>query len=148
MTTPTTSPTSITGAETTTRVMIASRATSSTSGPVITSLFLPRAASDRHLHDVFVGRNDLVAHGDDGIDRYLRLRHRGDHVDHVGLAARDRARLRIRIAADMVDLADRLLEHRGEARAAVAARRGGPAAERIVGGQPRDAGIGVGRADR
>src|SRR6185503_21079965 len=37
MTTPTTSPTSISGADTSTSVMIASRATSRTSGPVISS---------------------------------------------------------------------------------------------------------------
>src|SRR5579864_7833327 len=71
-TTPTTRPTTISGDDTTTMVQIASRATSRVSAPVISSIPLRLTLtpsrdgttasqhSDRHLHDVFVGRDHLV----------------------------------------------------------------------------------------
>src|ERR1700734_1272597 len=76
-TTPTTRPTTISGDDTTTMVQIASRATSRVSAPVIflsrlvdlrsarlhDALEQPRLKkSNRHLHDVFIGRDDLVAY--------------------------------------------------------------------------------------
>src|SRR5271170_4720001 len=84
-TTPTTRPTTISGDDTMTIVQIASRATSSVSAPVMISIpsgpvnssihpgMTVFQKSDRHLHDVFVGLNDLVAH-----------RHQRRHLD-IGL---------------------------------------------------------------
>ena len=37
--------------------------------------------SDRHPHDFLIGRDDTVAHGDQGLDRSLALGNRGDDVD-------------------------------------------------------------------
>src|SRR5690348_9030478 len=98
MTTPTMSPISISGLETITSVMIASRATSSTSDPVMaqTSVSLwwgrqnGRSPSDRHPHDLFVGLDHAVAHRDQRLDRHLGFRDRGDNVDDVGLARHHR----------------------------------------------------------
>src|SRR5215471_8005356 len=67
--------TSITGLTTTISVKIASRNTSKTTGPIM------QTHLDRHLHDVFIGRYDAVAHGDDSIDRDLGCRDGGDDVD-------------------------------------------------------------------
>src|SRR5215471_18846916 len=99
MATPTASP-SISGLATSTSVTIASRATSSTSGPVMgTSLSFPLPArgrrekncrSDRHLHDLFVGVDHLVANRDQGVDCNLGFGNRGDDVDDVSLAGRHR----------------------------------------------------------
>src|SRR6476619_2167155 len=97
MTTPTTRPTSISGAETSTSVMIASRATSRTSGPVMTTPALP--TSDRHPHDLFVSRDHLVAHRNQRLDRHLGFAHRGHHVDDVGLPGRHPLREPVRLAA-------------------------------------------------
>src|ERR1700754_3929221 len=81
-TTPTTRPTTISGDDTMTIVQIASRATSRVSAPVMISIpfgtlnssihpgMTVFQKSDRHLHDVFVGLNDLVAH-----------RHQRRHLD-------------------------------------------------------------------
>src|SRR5262249_52213466 len=126
-TTPTTRPTTIKGDDTTTRVQIASRATSRVSGPVILHSLFPltpsslRAkrsnpdcirgktldcvvaallamTSDRHLHDVFVGLDHAVAHRHQGRHRDVGLRHRGDHIHHIRLARGHRHRLRVRLA--------------------------------------------------
>src|ERR1700689_2511432 len=105
--TPTTRPTTISGDDTTTMVQIASRATSRVSAPVISSIPLRSVTltpfrdettasrnSDRHLHDVFIGRDHLVA------DRYQRryldigLGHRRHHVHDIGLACSHRIGLR------------------------------------------------------
>src|SRR5690348_8072790 len=118
MTTPTTRPTSMTGAETTTNVMMASRPTSRTSGPVI-FLVAPALASDRHLHDVLIGGDDLVAHRDHRVDRDLRLRHRGDDVDHVGFAGGDRAGLHLGLLPRLRHRPHGLLEHGRKAGAAL-----------------------------
>src|SRR5262249_15151474 len=111
---PTASPTSISGLATNTNVTIASRATSSTSGPVIVH-YSPRSAppkSDRHLQDVLVGLDHAVAHRDQRLDRDLGLRYRGDHIDDVGLVGHHRLLLRIRLAAGVDHGAERVLEHR------------------------------------
>src|ERR1700730_7942704 len=98
MATPTMRPTSINGAGRRMSDTIASRATSSTSGPVIwPPCFLappltpsPRrrgeVCSNRHLQDVLVGRDHLVAHGYERADGGFAFGDRGDDVDHVGLA--------------------------------------------------------------
>src|SRR6266699_409956 len=106
MATPTASPTSMTGLETTMSVKIASRETSRTSGPVMMfDSFRCRARPqlDRHLHDVFVGRDDTIAHCDDGIDGNLGFGDRSDDIDDIGLAAGGSARLRIGFAAHFGD---------------------------------------------
>src|ERR1700691_5368913 len=91
--TPTINPTSIKGAATSNSVTIASRASSNTSGPVICPPFtlpLPvcgnRLLSYRHLQDVLVSRDHLVAHRNHRLHRGFGLGDRGDDVDHVGLA--------------------------------------------------------------
>src|SRR5437660_6369575 len=83
-TTPTTSPTTISGEDTTTIVQIASRATSRVSAPVISkSLFhtaegAPLAyRSDRHLHDILVGLDHPVAHRHQRRDRHVGFGDRG-----------------------------------------------------------------------
>src|SRR6201996_86997 len=58
-----------------------SRAKSMESAGVMCSL-----GSDRHLHDGLVGLDDLVADGDDGIQRDFRLVHGVDDIDDVALA--------------------------------------------------------------
>src|ERR1044071_8720282 len=99
ITTPTASPTSISGLDTITSVQIASRATSSTSEPFIASpCGLRPLASDRHLHDFFVALDHAVAHRDQRVDRDFALRNRGDDIDDVGLAGRQALALRIRVA--------------------------------------------------
>src|SRR6476661_5438262 len=115
-TTPTTSPITIRGDDTTTMVQIASRATSRVSAPVISiSFFIPHgeearsavshheargpsfetpaapAPQDedrltRHPHDVFVGLDHPIAHRHQRRDRDVGLRHRRHHVHHVALA--------------------------------------------------------------
>src|ERR1700744_4191057 len=105
-TTPTTRPTTISGDDTTTMVQIASRATSRVSAPVISSTPLrsftvtpsrngTTAAqdSDRHLHDVLVGRDHLVADRHQRRNFHVGLRHRGDDVHHIGLAGSHRGGL-------------------------------------------------------
>src|SRR5579863_1890518 len=140
--TPTINPTSISGAATRTSVTIASRATSITSGPVIdaplvrhsgaheararndavafgkTSL-VRKPGSDRHPQNFLIGRDHLVAHRDQGLDRRLALRHGGDDVDHIGLAHGHRLRLRVRLTAGLRDGLDHVLEHGAEAEAAL-----------------------------
>src|SRR6202044_481828 len=93
MATPTTSPTSISGDATNNKVSIASRATSITSGPVMLSPDLnfrrPRCRfSDRHLQNVLIGRDHLVAHRNQGLHRGFGLGDRCHDVDHVGFAGR------------------------------------------------------------
>src|ERR1700753_4369936 len=87
-TTPTTRPTTIKGDDTTTMVQIASRATSRVSAPVISSTPLHQASrnSDRHLQNVFVGRDHLVADRHQRRNLDVGLRHRRHDVHHVGLA--------------------------------------------------------------
>src|SRR5690348_8932967 len=48
--------------------------------------FMMFLSLDRHLHDGLIGRDDLVADGDDGIERQLRLIDGIDDADHVALA--------------------------------------------------------------
>src|ERR1700688_48849 len=98
MATPTTSPTSISGAATISRVSIASRATSITSGPVMLSPNLNFRRhrpefSDRHFQNVLIGRDHLVAHRNQRLHRGFGLGDRGDDVDHVGFAGRYRVGL-------------------------------------------------------
>src|SRR5437762_13811341 len=84
--TPTTRPTSISGDETSTMVQIASRATSSTSLPVIANSPTRTQRLDRHPHDVFVGLDHFVAHRHQRFDRNLGFGDGSDDVDHIGLA--------------------------------------------------------------
>src|SRR5580700_3582649 len=96
--TPTISPTSISGEATSNSVSIASRATSITSGPVMLSPNLNfrrhrRQFSDRHLQNVLIGRDHLVAHRNQRLHRSFGLGDRGDDVDHVGLTRRHGVRL-------------------------------------------------------
>src|SRR5262245_34559834 len=143
MATPTASPTSISGAETSTSVMMESRATSITSGPLmhVPSPMHTREKSDRHPHDFFVGRDHLVAHRDQRLDGDLRLGHRRYDVDHVGAARRRRPDLVVGGAAGLHHGAERVLEHRAktavvalDARSlARAAGRVGHAGERRIG---------------
>ena len=51
--------------------------------------------SDRHPHDVLVGRDHPVAHGDERLEGRLALCHCRHHVDDVGLAAGGGERLRL-----------------------------------------------------
>src|SRR5262249_37772501 len=146
ITTPTMSPINISGLATSTSVMIASRATSSTSGPVMTPPASPACpSSDRHLHDVFVGRDDAVAHGNERIDRDLGLRPRRHHVDNVGLAGGHGMLLGIRLVPGFDHGAERVLEQRAKARAVaiVAVCRLGETCGRI--GHAREACIGIRR---
>src|SRR5215470_269499 len=146
MMTPTTSPISSSGLETITSVRIASRATSSTSDPVIAPIPLsspslqqipwstgsPRARgrqkgsagqdlaccvrpSDRHPHDFFVGLDHPIAHRDQSLDRHLGFRHRGHHVDDIGLAGHHGTLLGIGRLAGLEHAADGVLEQRTEA---------------------------------
>src|ERR1700686_4479452 len=115
MTTPTTRPISISGLDTRTSVTSASRATSRTSGPVMT-LFSPRPPSDRHRHDALIGLDDLVAYRHHGLDRDLGLGNRGDHIHHVGLAGHHRLGLDIGFVAGCGDRIERILEHGAERR--------------------------------
>src|SRR3954469_3663405 len=158
ITTPTTRPTIISGLETRTNVMIASRATSSTSGPVMASpgdlTDVCRAAcfrgepaggllrrSDRHLHDLLVGGDDLVAHRHQCGDGGLGFGDRRHHVDQVGLLPRHHGlRLGIRFRARRADGAERVLEEGAEARAL--ARR---VADRLVEAAQPGGGIGDAR---
>src|SRR5262245_11830885 len=179
MTTPTMSPISISGLETITSVRIASRATSSTSAPVMAQhpLSSPRkrgpskrgpdgyasslqqrprstgsplsrgrrkgrSPSDRHPHDLFVGLDHAVAHGDERLDRHLRLRHRRDHIDDVGLARHHRTLLGIRSLAGLEHAADRILEERAEAGTLGFTERLTETRRRI--GDAGKAGIGIG----
>src|SRR5690348_10166052 len=130
-TTPTTRPTPIKGDDTTTMVQIASRATSRVSGPVIVRLAFsscfvvpgrceasnpesrdsglalraPRndKNSNRHLHDVLIGRDHPVADRDQRRDSDIGFGNRRHHVHHIGLALRHRDGLRIRLAPDLAD---------------------------------------------
>src|SRR5665213_250072 len=140
-TTPTTRPTTISGDDTTTMVQIASRATSRVSAPVISSIHFakfyfakilschPKAGttgsetSDRHLQDVFVGRDHLVA--DRHQRRYLDvgLRHRGDDVHHIGIAARHRGGLLVGLSSAVHHASDRVLEQVSERWTGVGAGR-------------------------
>src|SRR6266545_5141812 len=105
MMTPTMSPISNSGLETITSVRIASRATSSTSDPVIAQSLgiacclckvdCAHPSSDRHPHDFLVGLNHAVAHRDQRLDCHLGFRHRRHHVDDVGLAGHHGALLGI-----------------------------------------------------
>src|SRR5258708_6848269 len=145
MTTPTTRPISISGLATRTSVTRASRATSRTSGPVMTSLPCSRA-SDRHRHDALVGLDDAVAHRHHRLDRNLGLRNRGDHIDHVGLAGDHRAGLGIGFVAGFGDRVERVLEHGAERRAVAGLGRGADGLAEAGGriGEPGDVGIGTG----
>src|SRR3981189_1244596 len=154
---PTPRPTIISGLDTTTNVMIASRATSSTSGPVMASpdgladvcriaCFRREPAgqmlrrSDRHLHDLLVGGDDLVAHGHQCGDGSLGFGNRRHHVDQIGLLAGHHGlRLGIRFGARRADRPERVLEEGAEARAL--ARR---VADRLV--EAAEAGGGIGDA--
>src|SRR6185437_4873886 len=127
-TTPTTRPTTISGDDTTTMVQIASRATSRVSAPVIASLPLRKILlrwvtltpsrdgttaspnSDRHLHDVFVGRDHLVADRHQRRNLDVGLRHRGDDVHHIGLAGRHRGGLLVGFSSAVHHASDRVLE--------------------------------------
>src|SRR5215813_6448670 len=123
MTTPTMSPISISGLATITSVMIASRATSSTSDPVMALALLDsnrvRQSSDRHPHDLFIGLDHAVAHRDQRRHRHLGFRHGRDHVDDIGLARHHRALLGIGGLAGLDHAAERILEERAEARAGI-----------------------------
>src|SRR6185437_16207198 len=140
MTTPTTSPTSISGAETSSSVTMASRATSRTSGPLImvvlpSLLSLPMracfeqappppdaphargmSASDRHPQDVLVGRDHLVAHRDERRDGGFGFGDRRNDVDHVGFAHSDRLRLRVGLGAGCGHRVHHIFEDRAEVR--------------------------------
>src|SRR5713101_6707494 len=74
--------------------------------------------SDRHLHDVFVGLDDAIAHRHQRRDRDVGLRHRRHHVHHIGLARRHRDSLRIGFFSRLQHASDRVLEHRSERRPA------------------------------
>src|SRR3954453_6351877 len=125
MTTPTISPTSISGADTSTSVTMASRATSRTSGPVI-QLSLSRDLCplcrergrilDRHPHDLFVGGDHLVAHRYHRLDGDFRFGHGGRNVHDVGLAAPPPMGLGIALLPQIDHRADRILDQRTEAR--------------------------------
>src|SRR5579864_4269478 len=79
---PTPRPTSMTGPETLTRTQIASRARSMTSVGLMKSGSNP---SDRHLDDVLIGGDDLVADSHHRVQGDLRIGHcRGD-VGEVAL---------------------------------------------------------------
>src|SRR5258708_33470627 len=104
MATPTTRPISISGLATRTSVTSESRATSRTSGPVMTTSSRSScASSNRHRHDALVGLDDLVAYRHHGLDRDLGLGNRGDHVDHVGLAGNHRSGLGIGFVPGFAD---------------------------------------------
>src|SRR5262245_58986901 len=111
---PTASPTSITGLATTISVTMASRDTSRTSGPVI---FV--ANLDRHLHDVFVGLNHAIAHGDDSVNRDFGLGNGRDNVDKVPFSAHGSARLGVGFPPHIDDRADRIFEHGSKTRFAL-----------------------------
>src|SRR3977135_205935 len=133
ITTPTTRPTIISGLDTTTNVMIASRATSSTSGPVMASpdgladvcrvaCFRREPAgqmlrrSDRHLHDLLVGGDDLVAHGHQCGAGGRGLGNRRHPVDQIGLLAGHHGlRVGVRFRARRTDRAERVLEECADA---------------------------------
>src|ERR1700759_1654759 len=72
--------------------------------------------SDRHLHDVFVGLDHAVAHRDQRRHGDVGLRHRGDHVHHIGLAGCHRDRLGVGFAPRIGDAAEGVLEHGGKGR--------------------------------
>src|ERR1700733_15673230 len=135
-TTPTTRPTTISGDDTTTMVQIASRATSRVSAPVISSIPLRSVTltpfrdettasrnSDRHLHDVFIGRDHLVADRHQRRNLDVGLRHRGDDVHHVGLALRHRNRLLVGLSSAIHHASDRVLEQVSERRPAAGVGR-------------------------
>src|SRR5208282_5871431 len=129
--TPTINPTSIRGAATSNSVTIASRATSNTSGPVIWSPFFPcsashslsphagRGKSNRHLQDVLVGRDHLVADRDQRLDCGFGFGDRGDDVDHVGLAGGHGLRLDVRFLGGLGHGVDHVFQDRAEVRPAV-----------------------------
>src|SRR5262245_38656965 len=112
---PTTSPTTMIGAQTSTSVTIASRATSRTSGPVIDAA--PPAASwhtcpsDRHPHHFFVGLDHTIAHRHEGLHGDLGFGDGGDHVHQIGLAGGGGLTLDVGLAARLDDRADHVLEH-------------------------------------
>src|SRR3984957_15738840 len=125
MMTPTTSPTSIIGAETSKSVTIASRATSITSGPVITLMLSPTlsrhaqaaphqgaaATSNLHFQDIFIGRDHLVADRDHRLHGGFGFGDRGDDVDHIGLAVGHGLGLQVRFVRRLGDAIDDVFEH-------------------------------------
>src|SRR5215813_10023311 len=120
MTRPTTSAMSRSGPATTTAVHSPSRMISITSASVI---FLrsrscdprpPAAASDRHPHDVLVGRDHLVAHGDNGLQRHFRVVDGHDHVADVDIAGHALHRLLFAFPQAIYGALRGILEGRGE----------------------------------
>src|ERR1700687_1723139 len=114
MTTPTVSPTSITGAAIVTRTHIDSRARSSASPPFISFNLDGMASarrSDRHTHDVLIGGDHLVADGDNGFERDFRCLYGRDHVDEIALALNGAARLQFRGAPGIRCIAQHARQH-------------------------------------
>src|SRR5579863_170073 len=176
-TTPTTSPTTISGEDTTTMVQIASRATSRVSAPVIEHSyphvryryceersdeaiqpFVPHLLrwiasrslssgahsrdplarnddSDRHLHDVFVSRDHLVAHRHQCRHRDVGFGHRRHHIHDIGLAGCHRDRLRIGFSTGIEHAADGLLQHVAERRPGLFGALGNAGAVEDAGGR-------------
>src|ERR1700733_2198210 len=144
MATPTIKPTSISHAATISRLMSASRATTNTSGPLM-SLSLPFAviaraggqsrspgtcdywmpafagmtASNLHLQDVLISRDHFVAHRHQRLEGGFGFGDRGDDVDHVSLAAGHGRRLRVGFLRGFGDRVDDIFEHVAEIRPAV-----------------------------
>src|SRR5258705_5154204 len=145
MMTPTMSPISSSGLETITSVRIVSRATSSTSDPVIAQ-FPPssplHSSSDRHPHDFLVSLNHAVAHRDERLDCHFGFRNRGHHVDDIGLAGHHSALLGIGCLAGFEHAANGVLEQRTEAWALCFANSLAESPRCI--GDAGEAGIGIG----
>src|SRR5690348_7948399 len=103
------------GAAISRRTQMLWRAKSIESADVMVGISL---ASDRHLHDGLVGLDDLVADGDNGIQRQFGLVDGVDDIDHVALA---RGLLRGRLFA-LLHRADGIFHGAGEEIAEARAR--------------------------
>src|SRR5215813_6655592 len=129
MTRPTTSAMSSSGPATTTAVHNPSRMISITSASVIVQFrscdLGPPAASDRHPHDVLVGRDDLVAHGDDGLQRHFRVVDGHDDVADVDIAGDALHRLLLAVAQGIDGALRGVLEGGAEPAALFGARDAG-----------------------
>src|SRR5579875_1395782 len=109
MTRPTRRPSSITGALISRATMMASRAMSRTSGACT------RVASEGHAEDALVGLDDLVAHGDDGLECHVRIGHGSHHLGEVGLPRGGAHGELLALLEGVPRLADGVLDEIGEA---------------------------------
>src|SRR5579862_4464065 len=112
---PTTSAVSMAGAMISKRTRMAERAKSIVSAGVMASF---SKKSDRHVHDLLVGGDHLVAHRHHRIESEFGGIHRIDHIDDIGLAGN----LGGGGLLALLDGADRILDRAGEEVREIASR--------------------------